>query len=158
MLKSRKKKPAYLLHKPSGRARVRINGEDIYLGEYGSPASREKYDDLVADWFSRQGDVKNYVLEVDDLVLLFLEHAREHYRKDGRLTSEFHCLKSAFRPLIKLHGRTRARDFGPRALKAVRQTMVDAGYVPASFRLSHSQNATASFQLTFKTGSSSRCV
>jgi integrase len=129
MLKTRKKKPAYLLHKPSGRARVRIDGEDVYLGEYGTAASREKYEDLVADWFARNGDAKNYVLEVDDLVLLYLEHARVHYRKDGRLTSEFHCLKSAFRPLIELHGRTRARDFGPRMLKAVRQKMVNAGYL-----------------------------
>jgi integrase len=128
MLKTRKKKPAYLLHKPSGRARVRIDGKDIYLGEYGSPASREQYDDLVAEWFARD-DATSYMLEVEDLVLLYLEHAREHYRKDGRLTSEFHCLKSAFRPLIEKSGRMRARDFGPRALKTVRQAMVDAGYL-----------------------------
>lgn len=122
-----KTKPTYLLHKPTGQARVRIDGRDIYLGEYGSRASRERYDDLVADWFARNGDLKSYVLEVDDLVLLFLEHAREHYRKDGRLTSEFECLKLAFRPLIELYGHSRARDFGPRALKAVRKIMVDAG-------------------------------
>ena len=131
-MKTRKKKPAYLLHKPSGRARVRINGEDIYLGEYGSPASREKYDDLIADWFARNGDVKSYVLEVDDLYLLYHEHSLQHYRKDGRLTSEYHCVKSAVRPLIKLYGNTRARDFGPRALKTVRQAMVDAGHIRGS--------------------------
>jgi integrase len=132
MSKSRKKKPAYLLHKPSGRARVRINGEDIYLGEYGTPASREKYDDLIADWFARNGDVKSYVLEIDDLYLLYHEHSLQHYRKNGRLTSEYHCVKSAVRPLIKLYGRTRVRDFGPRALKNVRQAMVDAGHVRGS--------------------------
>lgn len=127
-----KKKPAYLLHKPTGQARVRIDGRDIYLGAYGSPASRERYDDLVSDWFAQNGDVGSYLLEVDDLFLLFLEHAREHYRKDGRLTSEYHCLKSAFRPLIKLYGKARARDFGPRALKAVRQEMIDGGYTRES--------------------------
>src|SRR5437879_2098442 len=127
-----KKKPAYSLHKPSGRARVRIDGDDIYLGEYGSPASHEEYEKILIDWFARNGDATLFTFEVEDLVLLYLEHAREHYRKGGRLTSEFHCLKSAFRPLVKLHGRTRARDFGPRALKAVRQKMVDDGYLRGS--------------------------
>jgi len=132
MLKSRKKKPTYLLHKPSDRARVRIDGDDIYLGEYDSPASREEYEEIVLEWLAKNGDVTSYTLEVEDLVLLYLEHARVHYRKDGRLTSEFHCLKSAFRPLVEKCGRNRARDFGPRALKTVRQAMVDAGYVRGS--------------------------
>jgi len=44
--------PAYLLHKPTGKARVRLkNGSryrDVYLGEYGSPESYEKYRQIVA--------------------------------------------------------------------------------------------------------------
>jgi len=48
------RKPAYLLHKPSGQARVRIDRKDRYLGNYGSPESREAYDDIIADWFARQ--------------------------------------------------------------------------------------------------------
>lgn len=132
MPKSRKKKPAYLLHKPSGRARVRVDGKDIYLGEYGSPASYEEYEDLVRDWMAHSGDVTSYTLEVEDLVLVYLEHADTHYRKNGRLTSEYHCLKLAFQPLIEQFGRSRARDFGPRAMKKVRQTFVDAGYLRKS--------------------------
>lgn len=124
-----KKKPAYLLHRPTGRARVRIDGRDLYLGEYGSPASRERYDELVAEWFARQGDLQGYTLDVDDLVILFLQHAHDHYRKNGKLTSEYHCLQSSFRPLVKMFGKTRAKDFGPRALKAVRQAMIDEGYL-----------------------------
>jgi hypothetical protein len=31
---------SYLLHKPTGRTRVRINGQDFYLGPYGSEESR----------------------------------------------------------------------------------------------------------------------
>ena len=35
------REPGITLHKPSGRARVRLNGQDVYLGVYGSPeASR----------------------------------------------------------------------------------------------------------------------
>jgi hypothetical protein len=40
--------PAYRLHKPSGQARVIIDGKHVYLGEYGSPESREKYARLLA--------------------------------------------------------------------------------------------------------------
>jgi hypothetical protein len=32
----RKGIPAYTLHKPTNQARVRIDGHDHYLGEYGS--------------------------------------------------------------------------------------------------------------------------
>ncbi len=36
--------PKYVLHKPSGQARVRLDGRDVYLGPHGSPASFEAYD------------------------------------------------------------------------------------------------------------------
>ena len=42
--------PAYLLHKPSGQARVRINGKDYYLGPHGSADSKARYDDLIHKW------------------------------------------------------------------------------------------------------------
>ena len=41
--------PSYRLHKPSGQARVIINGRHVYLGPYGSEESREKYARLVAE-------------------------------------------------------------------------------------------------------------
>jgi hypothetical protein len=41
--------PSYRLHKPSGRARVIIDGEHIYLGLYGSPESHERYARLIAE-------------------------------------------------------------------------------------------------------------
>ncbi len=40
--------PSYLLHKPTGQARVRIAGQDHYLGEFGSEASRIAYGQLIA--------------------------------------------------------------------------------------------------------------
>ena len=42
MTTGRRKKPAYLLHKPTGQARVRLNGKDVYLGTYGLAESRER--------------------------------------------------------------------------------------------------------------------
>ena len=58
-------KPAYLLHKATGQARCRINRKDHYLGRYGSPESREKYDELVAEWFARNGDTSRHDLTID---------------------------------------------------------------------------------------------
>jgi hypothetical protein len=49
MPRKRNHVPAYRLHKPSGQARVIINGEHIYLGRYGSPESREKFARLIAE-------------------------------------------------------------------------------------------------------------
>ena len=43
----KKRKPSYLRHKPTGQARVRIDGRDHYLGAYGSPESYERYEDLI---------------------------------------------------------------------------------------------------------------
>ena len=51
--------PACTLHKPTGEARVRIDGRDHYLGVYGSRESRLRYDDLIAEWFARRGDIGN---------------------------------------------------------------------------------------------------
>jgi hypothetical protein len=38
--------PAYQKH-ASGQARVAINGRDHYLGLYGSPESKARYDEIV---------------------------------------------------------------------------------------------------------------
>lgn len=122
-----KRKPSYLLHKPTGQARVRIDGRDLYLGEFGSPQSREQYNDLIADWLARQ-DTSRVSLTVDDLCILFLEHAEQYYRhKDGTPTGEAGNMRHALRFLIKVHGRCRVREFGPIKLKEVRQAMITAG-------------------------------
>ncbi len=43
--------PSYRLRKPSGRARVILEGKQIYLGRFGSPESREVYARLIAERF-----------------------------------------------------------------------------------------------------------
>ena len=44
--------PSYRLHKPSGRAVVTLSGRDIYLGQHGSPESKERYQREVAEWLA----------------------------------------------------------------------------------------------------------
>ncbi len=121
-----KRKPAYLLHQASGQARVRIDGKDHYLGPFGSQESRDRYDDLVADWLVRQ-DAGRATLTIDELALLYVRFAESYYVKAGKQTAEVACVRSALRPLVRLFGTIRVREFTPTRLKAVRQAMIDAG-------------------------------
>jgi integrase len=116
---------------------VRIDGKDHYLGKFGSPESVEKYHRVVGEWMVRGADVsapeKGSPVTtpnptVSELTLAYYNHAVLYYQKsDGSPGSEVAKIKLVVRPLRALYGSTFARDFGPVALKAVRQSMVDAG-------------------------------
>ncbi|MFO0839577.1 MAG: site-specific integrase [Phycisphaerae bacterium] len=53
-----------------------------------------------------------------------LEYAERYYIKDGEPTGEAKNVKDATRQLQELYGMTRVADFGPTALKTVRQKMI----------------------------------
>jgi integrase len=126
--------PSYRRHKSSGQAVVTLtdpsgNRRDVLLGAYGSTASRQEYARVLAEWEARgrrlperEGDADLTVLE---LILRYWEHAEKYYRHtDGTPTGEISALQYSLRPLKFLHGDTPARDFGPSALKAVRELLV----------------------------------
>lgn len=48
------KVPKLSLHKPSGCARVRIQGKDLYLGPYGDPETLQRYSRLLAELAAQQ--------------------------------------------------------------------------------------------------------
>jgi len=111
-----------------GRPAFASTGKNHYLGVFGSAASRDAYDRLIGDWISKR-DPKRLRLTVDDLALRFLEHAESYYRHlDGTPTRTADHFRMALRPLVQKHGPTQIADFGPRTLKAVRDTMVSAGH------------------------------
>lgn len=126
--------PTYSLHKATGQARVWFDGKDHYLGEYGSPESRARYAALIqqkvtgvaVDPVSKLGK-NDSGPTINELAAAFRAHASQHYRKNGKLTDEYHCITSALRPMLDLYGDSPANKFGPAALKAVRQRMVDGG-------------------------------
>lgn len=132
------KVPAYCLHKGSGRAVVRIAGRDHYLGPYGSPESHEAYERKIAEWRVRDpsktaptagslSQASTTELTVNQLLLRYKAYAESYYVRNGRPTKELADMKYALRPVRQLYGRSPARDFGPLALKAVRQSMVESG-------------------------------
>ena len=56
-----------------------------------------------------------------------MKHAEKHYRRsDGSPTDEVIGFKNAAKPLHKLYGGIPAVQFGPKALKTVRQAFIDA--------------------------------
>jgi integrase len=123
------------LHKASGRAVVTLNGRDVFLGKHGSIESRQRYARLIAEWTANdcQERVAPDDLTIVELVAQFWTHAQNYYKKpDGTPSSELSCLKQALRPLLALYGDTLAKDFGPKALKAVRGEMIRLEWVRKS--------------------------
>jgi integrase len=124
--------PSYRLHKPSGQAVVTIAGRDRYLGKYDTPESRSEYHRLIAEWHTnsrRLAPRTPGVVEVtiNQVMREYLAFADGYYTKDGQPTKEPEDIGCALRPLMELYGHTPAKDFGPRALKVVRQALIDSG-------------------------------
>lgn len=131
--------PSYRLQKSRNLAVVTLGGKDFYLGKFGSPESREKYHRLVAEYLASRRDEMpppspdDPPPTVAGLILAYWTHCRAHYRRpDGKLSEECGNVKVALRPLRKLYGATLARDFGPLALRAVRDEMVRQGLARTS--------------------------
>jgi hypothetical protein len=61
-------------------------------------------------------------LTVSEMILAFLGHVDGYYGSD---LSEPAALNLALRPVNSLYGRSRANDFDPKSLKAVRQHMIE---------------------------------
>jgi len=92
------------------------------------PESRTKYDRLVAEWLAngRQRQVDPASLTVNELALQYWQHAEDYYRRpDGTPTDEIGNIRAALRPIKRLYGNTPAAEFSPRALEAVRKSMID---------------------------------
>jgi len=124
------KTPSYRQHKASGQAMVTLNGRDFYLGQYDTKASRSEYDRLIGEWLAngRQPPIADEIssITVVELINAYRKHARIYYVKNGRPTKEQANILLAMKPLKRLYGRTPAVEFGPLALKAVRQSLIDA--------------------------------
>ena len=124
--------PSYCIHTARNQAYVRLNGEMIYLGAPDSPESKQKYDRLIAEWLSAG---RTHVttedrasVSVNEVLLAYRRYAETYYvNPDGTHTPELERIDLAIAPVTKLYGMTAAENFGPKALKAVRDKMVAEG-------------------------------
>ena len=123
--------PSLRLHKASGQAYVVLSGKAIYCGKPDDPGTEQRYHQAIAEWLAagRQLPAEPTTLTVKELLARFWTHAEQYYRTvtDGRV-KELEQYRLALRPLKELYANTVAAEFGPRALKAVRQKMIDAGW------------------------------
>jgi site-specific recombinase XerD len=121
--------PRYRKHRASGQAIVTIGGKDYYLGPHGTKTSKAEYDRLVFEWLAAGRIVpeQEQGLTVSTLCAEFWRFAQKHYLKRGNPTGTAENYKPALSMLRQCYGSTPAADFGPRALKGLRERMIQAG-------------------------------
>jgi len=120
------KVPGYLLHKPTGQARVRINGKDHWLGKYGSPESHDRYSSLILEWQQAAKEAPSGVT-FGQLSQMYRKHAERHYRKNGKETSEVGLIRYSLKRMNKVARSLLLSDISPRHLKQARDFMVREG-------------------------------
>jgi len=132
--------PKYSLHTATGQAFVKVpdgagGRRFVYLGKYGSEESRAEYRRILAGLHTPPAGVGSpspaaaVPPTVNHVLVAFARHALEYYRRaDGKAASEIDELKRSLRPVRHLYGDSPAGAFGPKALAAVRQRMIDLGW------------------------------
>ncbi|MEM6692880.1 MAG: site-specific integrase [Planctomycetota bacterium] len=112
-------------------ALVTIEGKEIYLGPFGTKASRVEYDRIIAEYLSNGRSMRPKEMEpiaVVKVIAEYWKHAKTYYLKNGKATSELAAMKTVLKPVRRLYGRHPAVDFGPLALKAIRNEWIRAGH------------------------------
>ena len=122
--------PKILHYKSKDLAYIIVGGNKKYLGKFGSPEVEIKRLQVWADHLagrdsSNRKPIPTVKSSVAVLVQKFLDDARSVYTKHGRQTGTYEQFKIAVDPLLKYFGLTQIQDFGPLALKKLRQKMVD---------------------------------
>jgi hypothetical protein len=126
--------PKYQIHKASGRACVWWQGKRHYLGAAQSAESIEKYNRFIEEVAKSRGKYTPQkpkvssskevtAITVNDIMAAYLTNKRDLISE-----KEFENTVYSFKPLRKLYGHTSAEHFGPKALKLVRQVMIDDGF------------------------------
>jgi len=126
--------PAYCLHKPSGQARVIIDGRHVYLGPYDSPKSREKYPEIVRKHLAdrTKAEIERSIefatdVTVAEILVRYVRFVESYYQKRGAATGQVSIIKLSLRVLREKFGHLEAKAIGPKALKQCRDEFVRQG-------------------------------
>lgn len=116
------KSPSYRHHKSSGQACTKIRGKTYYFGTYGTPESKRKFRELLAQYLLCE-DPATFGVEVCELTiaevcLSYVKYAKSYYGSDSQ---EYKNILMAVRPVSELIPRKLAKDFGPLDFKQIRQ-------------------------------------
>lgn len=122
--------PSYRLHAASGRALVTIDGRDVYLkGKWGRTRDEAReswghYDRVISQWLAR-GRVVVDTAAPGSLTVCELVAGYTRWLNDELPGKPVTILtRPVLRMLVELYGSTRAADFGPLALRALRDKMI----------------------------------
>ena len=126
---------SYIHHKQSGRGRAiwydsaGVRLQKLLPGAFGSQESLAAKARLELELAVTPGrSLAEPCVTVAELLVAYLDFAERYYiDADGKPTKEQSVLKYAMRPLRQHYAHLPAAGFGPLALKAVRQHMIDAG-------------------------------
>jgi hypothetical protein len=83
---------------------------------------------LIAQWLGSTFNADRETLTIPRMCILYVDFARQYYRKNGKQTSEVHCIQLALRPLTAKCGREKVSNFGARRLKDVWEEMISRGW------------------------------
>ena len=122
------KVPQFRVHKGSGQGYANAWGRRVYFGKHDTPEAMRRYHEFVAEYMANGGQppVQPDQLTIKELIARFWVHAEQYYiDADGNPSTEIDAFRYALKPLKELFAETRVSDFGPRALQAVRQRMIE---------------------------------
>ncbi len=134
MPRPRHSSPTYTIHKQSGRGRLvwydvsGVRQQKLLPGPFGSVESLAAKARLELELATSPSGaaVDPETLTVAEVLIAYLDFAEQHYRdQEGNPTDEVRHLKATIRYLRELYGEALATEFGPLALKAVRQKFVE---------------------------------
>jgi len=114
----------------SGQARIRLGTRHIYLGTWGTDESHQRYEREIAQWLLAGGVPPSPAPEsaepitISEVLARYWRHAQAYYVKHGKPTRQLPRIRTALRPVRELFGAAPAADFGPRAMKLVRERLI----------------------------------
>ncbi|MEX1015937.1 MAG: hypothetical protein WDZ31_04245 [Phycisphaeraceae bacterium] len=116
------------MYRDRGRAYVKIDGQRIGLGRWGSDEARETYDRLIAEWLANDRRLpantdENEPVPVAEVLTAFWRRARGRYS-----TAKVSAIKQAIQIPRELYGSEPAESFGPKRLAVVRDQMLAKGW------------------------------
>ena len=123
--------PSYRYHKATGQAIVVIRRRFYYLGRFGSPESREKYERVIGEYLAsgrvqpQAPSAKRSRLTVRQLGAAYLQHCRTYYARDGQPTSEYHSIVSLTRKINTVIGEVAAAEVSPSTIEILREKWVE---------------------------------
>lgn len=133
MARPRKLCPTYRRHKrKSGDvAFCEVEGKRFYFGTYNSPQSKVRYERFLLEWKSNghRLPVEKDCLTIIELCDRYLQFAQTYYvYPNGKQTQELDDMIRVITWLLEHFEILPVNEFGPKCLKAIRQTLIEKNH------------------------------